>query len=129
MGADDAVRGAVRAGVGRVVGEGEGLPVGSGCTVALPGPPLVEGAVEEGRDVERVDACPSIVRGAIGTPARSSAGPCGAGVGVGVEVDVGLGSSKFCGDVCALAATQTAAIETTMANRAARMDRGEVTRG
>lgn len=50
--------------------------------------------VGEGAGVERASG---IIRGAIGTPARSSTGPCGAGVGVGV----GLGNWKPLGEPCA----------------------------
>ena len=64
----------VAAGAGAVVGVGVGVGVGAG-----------------------VGRRSGMMRGPIGTPARSSAGPCGTGVGVGE----GVGREKPPGEFCA----------------------------
>jgi 7-cyano-7-deazaguanine reductase len=77
----------VAVGAERVVGTGVGVPVCAGVP---------------------------IVRGAIGTPARTSAGPCGAGVGVGL----GCGRLNVRGEAAAVSpAVSTPAIANAMAEQ------------
>lgn len=105
-GRDVAVGAGVRAAGGAVVAAGSGVlragvsvgawvggGVGAGVGAALGG----GGGASVGVGVGR------ITRGAIGTPARSSTGPCGALVGVGV----GVGSEKLPGDPCAVSGALT----------------------